>query len=111
MRILCMNWLAADSGDLEREQIGDVAFDFWRGRPDQDPAPPEDMCREAQAVINYSGVEQLGREPAAFERCRIAVRASTGYDNMDLAGWAARGVPVCNVLTTASRKSPIMRSR
>ena len=92
-----MNWLAADSGDLERERFDDVAFDFWRGRPDQDPSPPEDMCREALAVINYSGVEQLGREPAAFERCRIVVRASTGYDNMDLAGWAARGVPVCNV--------------
>ncbi len=97
MRILCMNWLAADNGDLERQRFDDVAFDLWRGRPDQDPRPPEDICRDALAVINYSGVEKLGREPAAFERCRIVVRASTGYDNMDLAGWAARGVPVCNV--------------
>jgi D-3-phosphoglycerate dehydrogenase/C-terminal binding protein len=33
----------------------------------------------------------------AFERCRIVVREGVGYDNLDLAGWGGRGVPVCNV--------------
>jgi D-3-phosphoglycerate dehydrogenase/C-terminal binding protein len=92
-----MSWLAADDGDLERRRFNDAAFDLWRGRPDQDLTPPKDICRDALAIINYSAVEKLGREPAAFERRRIAVRASNGYDNMDLAGWAARGIPVCDV--------------
>jgi hypothetical protein len=82
-----MSWLAADDGDLERRRFNDAAFDLWRGRPDQDLTPPKDICRDALAIINYSAVEKLGREPAAFERRRIAVRASNGYDNMDLAGW------------------------
>ena len=97
MQILLMNWLAADVAELEQQRCKDVAFDIWRGRPDQDPTPPLEICRDAVAVINYSGVETLGREPAAFERCQIVVRSSTGYDNIDLAGWSARGIPVCNV--------------
>lgn len=97
MRILLMNWLGVDAAEPERQRCKDVAFDLWRGRPDQDPTPPIEICRDAVAVINYSGVETLGREPAAFERCRIVVRSSTGYDNIDLAGWSARGIPVCNV--------------
>jgi len=97
MRILCMNWFADDPAEIERKRCHDVTFDIWRGRPNQDPIPPEEICRDAAAIINYSGVELLGREPAAFERCQIVVRSSTGYDNIDLAGWSARGVPVCNV--------------
>ena len=35
--------------------------------------------------------------PDAFPNVRIAVRSGVGFDNLDLAGWGARGVPVCNV--------------
>jgi D-3-phosphoglycerate dehydrogenase/C-terminal binding protein len=97
MRILCTNWLAADEAELERQRYHDVAVDLWRGPPSQDPAPPPEFCRDAAAVINYSGVEGLGREPAEFPSCRIVVRAGVGYDNLDLAGWSARGIPACNV--------------
>ena len=96
MRILCLNWSSPDEAELERQRHKDVTFDIWRGRPSQFSTPPIDICRDAEAIINYS-IEGLGRELVEFERCRIAVRAGVGYDNMDLAGWAARGVPVCNV--------------
>jgi D-3-phosphoglycerate dehydrogenase/C-terminal binding protein len=91
-----MNWSSTDAAELESQRHPDITFDIWRGKPSQSPTPPIEICRDAEAVINYS-VELLGREPPEFARCRIAVRAGVGYDNMDLAGWAARGVPVCNV--------------
>jgi D-3-phosphoglycerate dehydrogenase/C-terminal binding protein len=96
MRILCMNWSATDEAELESQRHKDVTFDIWRSRPGQSVTPPIEICRDADGVINYT-IEGLGRELADFGRCRIAVRAGVGYDNMDLAGWAARGVPVCNV--------------
>src|SRR6478752_2462502 len=32
-----------------------------------------------------------------FENVKIVVREGVGYDNLDLEGWGAKGVPVCNV--------------
>jgi len=69
-----------------------------RPGPIADPADvlsPED-CRAADAIVNGSAVHDIG-PIAPFENCRIAVRMGVGYDNLDVAAWGARGVPVCNV--------------
>ncbi len=39
----------------------------------------------------------LGRSPSDFPRCKVLVREGVGYDTVDIAGWGAAGVPVCNV--------------
>jgi len=64
-------------------------------------ADPSDVlspetCRAADAIVNGSAVHDLG-PVGPFSNCRIVVRMGVGYDNLDLAAWGARGVPVCNV--------------
>ena len=94
MRILCAHWKHADDAALERQHFPDVTFDIWREVPE---APPAETCRTVDAVINCSAVRLLGRDPDAFDRCRIVIRSGVGFDNLDLPGWSRRQVPVCNV--------------
>jgi D-3-phosphoglycerate dehydrogenase/C-terminal binding protein len=93
MRILKVNTYAPDTA-LYQAFGPDVVFDIHR-----DPAVPPalDRCRAADAVINCAATLPIGVGVEHFDRCRIAVREGVGYDTMDLAGWGARGVPVCNV--------------
>lgn len=97
MRILCANWPTPGGPDMEQARYPDVTFDIWRNPPEAETPAPLESCRLADAVINYSAVQRFGRDPDAFDRCRIVVRAGVGFDNIDIAGWSARGVPVCNV--------------
>ena len=97
LKILCANWEEADDGLLERELFPDIEFVLHRLPADPDEALSADLCRDVDAVVNYSGARPLGAPPSAFGRCRIAVRSGVGFDNLDLVGWGARGVPVCNV--------------
>ncbi len=96
MRILKVNTYAPDS-PLYQAFGPDVSFDIHRSKGEAVPPPSDESCRLADAVINCSATLPLGLDPDALERCRIVVREGVGYDNLDLAGWGARGVPVCNV--------------
>lgn len=89
--ILLMHWSAKDDAELERDEFPDARFQLCRGN--QAPA----NGHAADAVITYSATERVAPAAPAFARCRIAIRGGVGYDNLDLAGWASRGVPVCNV--------------
>ena len=97
MRILCANWYGADDALFERRAFPDIDFIVDRA-PEGCASPlPEAARVAADAVINYSPSAHLAEPPEAFPNVRIAVRAGVGFDNLDLAGWGARGVPVCNV--------------
>ena len=96
MRILKVNTFAFD-GPLHDAFGPDVSFDVHRSGPEGAEPPSLDRCRLADAVINCAATLPLGVQPEQFERCRIVVREGVGYDNLDLSGWGARGVPVCNV--------------
>ena len=96
MRILKVNTHAPDT-PLYQAFGPDVTFDIHRSGGKGVAPPQAESCRLADAVINCSATLPLGLEPDAFDRCRIVVREGVGYDNLDLAGWGARGVPVCNV--------------
>jgi D-3-phosphoglycerate dehydrogenase/C-terminal binding protein len=74
-----------------------VVFDIHRSGPEGAEPPALERCRLADAVINCAASLPIGVGVEQFERCRIVVREGVGYDNLDLAGWGARGVPVCNV--------------
>jgi len=47
------------------------------------------------AVVTVQDVPETYRD--RMRRCRILVTPKVGFDNIDLAGWGARGIPVCNV--------------
>jgi D-3-phosphoglycerate dehydrogenase/C-terminal binding protein len=97
MKILCANWQAADNAELERQHYPGIEFILQRTPPGSlTPVPPEAL-READAVINYSATQHVGARPDEFAKAKVAVRAGVGFDNLDLAGWGKKGVPVCNV--------------
>ena len=65
-------------------------------RPKARRAPCPPSVRDVDAIVNYSPTADLAEKPDVFPECRIVVRAGVGFDNLDLKGWGARGVPVCN---------------
>jgi D-3-phosphoglycerate dehydrogenase / 2-oxoglutarate reductase len=97
MKIFCANWQAHDDALLERERFPGIDFVLQRTALGSVDAVPASALHEADAVINYSATQLVGARPADFAKARIAVRAGVGFDNLDLAGWGAKGVPACNV--------------
>ena len=68
------------------------------GRPNEQGRDARSgVCETVDAVINYSPTADVAARADAFPKARIAVRSGVGFDNLDLGGWGARGVPVCNV--------------
>jgi D-3-phosphoglycerate dehydrogenase/C-terminal binding protein len=97
MKILCVNWQAADEADLERKHYRDVEFILARSTTDVAAKLDPEMCKTVDAVINYSPTLNVELPPTAFPNARIAVRSGVGFDNIDTAGWGARDIPACNV--------------
>ena len=58
---------------------------------------PDEDWQNAEAVIAYHQLAYDDVLCKRLARCRILVRVGVGYDNVDLAAFAARGMPVCNV--------------
>jgi D-3-phosphoglycerate dehydrogenase/C-terminal binding protein len=97
MKIFCANWQAEDDAMLEKERYPGVEFILQRTAPGSVEPVDAAALAEADAVVNYSATQFVGAKPADFARAKVAVRAGVGFDNLDIAGWGARGVPVCNV--------------
>ncbi|MDE1991888.1 MAG: C-terminal binding protein [Rhizobiaceae bacterium] len=97
MKIFCANWQAADDAALEKDRYPDIEFILQRTAAGSLVPVEAAALAEADAVINYSAVQHVGANPADFAKARIAVRAGVGFDNLDIVGWGAKGVPVCNV--------------
>jgi D-3-phosphoglycerate dehydrogenase len=97
LKIYCANWQAADDAELELGRYPDIEFMLQR-TPAGSITPVEAAgLADADAVINYSATQFVGARPEEFSKVKVAVRAGVGFDNLDLAGWGAKGVPVCNV--------------
>jgi lactate dehydrogenase-like 2-hydroxyacid dehydrogenase len=88
---------AAFDGDhaLEREAAAPDMVTVCRAVQPGDIAPAE--WAAAEAVIAYHRMSYDAALCASLRACRILVRAGVGCDNVDLAAFAARGIPVCNV--------------
>jgi D-3-phosphoglycerate dehydrogenase/C-terminal binding protein len=95
MRILCANWYGTDDAAVERRYYPDVDFIVARA-PEGEASPLPASVRDVDAIVNYSPTANLAEKPDVFPNVRIVVRAGVGFDNLDLKGWGARGVPVCN---------------
>ena len=80
---------------LERQILGDVAV--VRALSAHGEAALQGQIEEAAAVMCYHFIT-IGR--ATIERmkhCKLIVRCGVGYDNVDHAAAAERGIPVANV--------------
>ncbi|MFO1149447.1 MAG: C-terminal binding protein [Alsobacter sp.] len=94
MTIILADYDLADDAETERRIAGpEVSVHVHR---QGEPVPPR-VREEATALIVFGSAPPVGFEPGSLPRTRIVVRLGVGYDNLDLAGWAGLGVPVCNV--------------
>lgn len=107
-RLLTPDAQYPDDALIERRTSGDqVDWDIYRERsPDNIPADVLGAC-DAMVVwhempVNRAVIEKL-------DRCKVIVRAGVGFDHIDLDAAAEAGIPVCNTLTMAQVKWPIMR--
>ena len=94
MNVLLLTFGYDDDAVLERKLARGRAnlHMFRRGQ-----TAPAGLCARADGIVHYSAVEAMQAPPASFPRARIVVRSGVGFDNVDLAAWGRRGVPVCNV--------------
>lgn len=95
MRILIPDAIFAGEPTIERSACpSDVEIVLHRA---VDPSDiPEDDWRSCDAIVIWQlmplGAEVIER----LDKCRIIVRAGVGFDGIDIAACARRGIPVCN---------------
>ena len=80
---------------IEQEVFGDRArlTVFHDGE-----IPPYDssVWRDCDAIVCYHDADLAEPLIDKLGRCRLIVRAGVGFDQVDIAACAARGIPVCN---------------
>jgi phosphoglycerate dehydrogenase-like enzyme len=94
VRILFTDLVFDDDLSVERSIAGaDAHFDTFRAKePEAIPESAWDACN----AILVNLLELPERVAELAHRCRIVVRAGVGYNNIDVAAFAQRRIPVCN---------------
>ncbi len=70
-------------------EVRTIALDF------NEPLPAEALA--ASVLLLWHNVPVDAAVIARLKNCRALIRNGTGYDSVDIAAAAARGIPVCNV--------------
>lgn len=85
-----------DESSVETPILGDIAeIHLARAHSESELVP---ALPEADALVVYHDIPFLGEAVfSAARKCRVAVRAGVGYNNIDLKAAGAQGVLVCNV--------------
>jgi len=84
-----------DGGAVEREIIAgqlDFHADIWRDHT----AVNAELLRRADGLLVWHQIALDAPTIGRLEKCRVIVRAGVGFNNIDIAAAAARGIPVCN---------------
>jgi phosphoglycerate dehydrogenase-like enzyme len=96
MRVLIPDAQFMGDPDIEREALGsEVEIDAHR--TDNPDDIPEAVWRETDAIIVNHQMRIAGALLDRLDRCRVVVRSGVGFDNIDIAACAERGIAVCNV--------------
>jgi lactate dehydrogenase-like 2-hydroxyacid dehydrogenase len=84
--------------DLEREIAGERAELYVQpvATALENPVPPE-VRRSADAILHFAANRAVDGAPEDYPKVRAVLRSGVGFDNIDVRGWGARGVPVFNV--------------
>jgi phosphoglycerate dehydrogenase-like enzyme len=79
--------------DVEREAAPQAEFEvFERG-----DAVADEAWGRCDALLTFRCTPLVTSKMEALTRCRIIVRGGVGFDGLDLQGFGARGIAVCNV--------------
>src|SRR4051794_8814935 len=82
--------------ELEETILGPAATVIRGGGASSLASLPDDLCAKADGLFvfrNWLSAADLGR----FPRLKVVVRLGVGYDRLDRAACAERGILVCNV--------------
>jgi lactate dehydrogenase-like 2-hydroxyacid dehydrogenase len=95
MRILIPDFWPNVELDLERALVGPgVDLDVYREH--ETAGITEASWRSCDAIVANNRVDLDAGVAKRAQNCRIVVRNGVGYDRVDAAAFASRGVPVCN---------------
>ncbi len=102
-RILIIDPQFAEDPAIEREVAGpDVSFEIVRPGDDE---VPEEALRRADAVLNCRSRHRLPAHLIAMmDRVRVIAQAGVGFNHIDIAAAAERGIPVCNTPDYGTRE-------
>lgn len=94
MRILITDKHYQGEIDVERAALGpDVQFDVFADGSEV----TDEAWRTCDALLTFRCTPLVTSKMSLMERCRIIVRGGVGFDGLDLDGFGARGVAICNV--------------
>ena len=85
-----MRW--PDGREIETASVGELGRAEFCERFEE---VSDEQWASCDAVVTVQDIPPAYRERMA--RCRILVTPKVGFDNLDLEGWGALGIPVCNV--------------
>lgn len=84
-----MRWPA--NREIETSSVGEHQAIFCERHDDV----TDEQWANCDAVVSVIDIPAEHAEK--MQRCRIFVTPKVGFDNIDTAAWAARGIPVCNI--------------
>ncbi len=96
MRILIIDPQFDAEPDVERAVVGpDAHLEVWRTL--DRGFPPVSEFEACDALVNCRSRNAIRRETVAhMDRCKIVSQAGVGFNHIDIAACAERGIPVCN---------------
>jgi len=95
MRILIPDAIFPGEATIEQSVCPPgVEIDLRRGTTPADI--PDDVWRSCTAIVIWQVMDLRAETIAKLDNCRIIARAGVGFDGIDLAAAAQKGIPVCN---------------
>jgi len=85
-----MRW--RETRDIEISSLGDLGQAEFCDRFED---VTDDQWQQCDALVTLLDVPPQYRDK--LQKCRLLVTPKVGFDNIDLAYWGQRGIPVCNV--------------
>lgn len=96
MRVVIPDAQFVGGPEIEREALGSEA-EIDTHRTDNPDDIAEAVWRGVDAIIVNHQMRIAGALLDRLDKCRIVVRSGVGFDNIDIAACAERGIVVCNV--------------
>ena len=95
MRILIPDAIFPGEATIEQSVCPPgVEIDLRRGTTPADI--PDEAWRTCSAIVIWQVMDLRAETIAKLDNCRIIARAGVGFDGIDLAAAAKKGIPVCN---------------
>ena len=97
MLIILSQSIHANDALERREARGRAELHFQRHARGATTPLPEEVRRNADAIIHFAANSNIEGRPSDYPRVRAVLRSGVDFDKIDLVAWGRRGVPPVNV--------------